>query len=342
MKTYAITIKPLTGFGTPIKGDTLLGHICWQAVYDEELFGRSVKNLLSDYAENPFIVVSSAYPEVGDGVYALKRPDLPLDMLFDISAKGKAEIIKRRKELKSKRWMIIKTGHSLNSLKSPDIYLDDEGLFQNIQSVREPTSRRQIQKSFVIEFAQPHNTINRFTGTTGEGRFAPYSVDQIVYMPHAKLSIFVGIRDDISIDHVVKALKRIGETGYGRDASTGLGRFIVADYKKIDLKRLGAESPNACYTLSPCVPETDLFSRTFFSPFVRFGRHGDVLSRSQNPFKNPVIMIDEGAVLIPHSKRVFNKPYIGSAVKNISKAKPETVTQGYSLYIPLRVEVSDE
>ena len=62
MKIYEITIKPLSGFGTTLKGDTLFGHICWQAAYDDGLFGRSIESLLSNYSENPFVVMSSAYP----------------------------------------------------------------------------------------------------------------------------------------------------------------------------------------------------------------------------------------------------------------------------------------
>jgi CRISPR-associated protein Csm4 len=77
----------------------------------------------------------------------------------------------------------------------------------------------------------------------------------------------------------------------------------------------------------------------FFTPFTRFGRHGDVLAKSSNPFKNPVIMADEGGIFIPKSHESFTKPYIGRAVMNISKAEPRTVMQGYSLYLPVNVEV---
>ncbi|MCI4462918.1 MAG: hypothetical protein JHC30_01955 [Caldisericum sp.] len=55
MKTYQIIIKPLTGFGTPLKGDTLFGHICWQIYYDKDLVGKDLETLLSDYLKNPFV-----------------------------------------------------------------------------------------------------------------------------------------------------------------------------------------------------------------------------------------------------------------------------------------------
>ncbi len=345
MKTYAITIKPISGFGTPLKGDTLFGHICWQAAYDEGVFGMSLSKLLVDYATNPFLVISSAYPKLNDG-YALKRPDMPIDMLFDLSNIDTAEIIKERKKLKGKRWMFVNSGKRIAGLQSKEMYFNDNELFEKISISKSAETQRQLRKksvrSFVSDFTQPHNTINRLRGTTGEGQFAPYAVDQTVYMPDTELIIFIGLRDDIKIGQVIKALKQIGDSGFGKDASTGLGRFEVKGHNEIDLSVIGSENPNACYTLAPCVPEKDVFGDMFFTPFTRFGRHGDVLAKSGKPFKNPVIMADEGAVFIVNKSDIFKKSYIGTAVLNISKAEPNAVAQGYSLYISVRMEGANE
>ena len=341
MKTYEINIKPTSGFGTPLKGDTLFGHICWQAAYDHSLFGMGINKLLADYSNNPFLIVSSAFPKINDS-YALRRPDMPIDMLFDLSGSNKADLIAKRKELKGKRWMLVKNNTVLRSLKSTDLYLSDEQLFSLISNAQDVETQRQMRKkgikSFVTDFTQPHNTINRLTGTTGEGQFAPYSVDQMVFIKEVELVIFVGLRDDITIESIIKSLKQIGPSGFGKDASTGLGRFEVIGHKEINLRTIGAEDPNACYALAPCVPEKDAFNKIFFTPFTRFGRHGDILAKSGKPFKNPVIMADEGAVLVVKDLGTLNKPYIGASVSGISKAEPNAVTQGYSLYIPVKVE----
>jgi CRISPR-associated protein Csm4 len=341
LETYEITIKPLTGFGTPLKGDTLFGHLCWQAAYDEGLFGLSIDKLLSDYAKNPFMVVSSAYFKLNNG-YALKRPDMPLDMLFRFEGQNKSDIIRNRKEFKKKRWMLVRNNHRITSFKADGIYFSDEQLLKELSETEDTETQRQMRKrdlkSFILDYSQPHNSINRLTGTTGEEQFAPFTVDQIVYIPDTDLIVFVGLREDVKIEQVVKALKQVGDFGFGKDASTGLGRFKVIGYKEIDLFAMGSESPDACFTLAPCVPEKDMFSKMFFSPFTRFGRHGDVLAKSGKPFKNPVIMADEGAVFIFKDKAPVDKPYIGTAVDGISKAEPNAVTQGYSLYIPVKVE----
>ncbi len=346
MKTYEITLKPLSGFGTPLKGDTIFGHICWQAAYDTALFECSIDQLLSDYMTNPFLVISSAFFKIGRNgttTRVFKRPDMPLSELFDFRGKSKKELIRERKELKSKRWMKIPGEGRIESLKKIDYISDkdllEEGILSFPEEVQRETRKKGI-KSIIAEFTQPHNTINRLTNTTGIGQFAPFASNQNVFLGQIELILYVGLRDDIEIGQVCASLERIGETGFGKDASTGLGKFDVISTEEIDLFSYGSDSPNACYTLAPSVPEMNTFLKAYFTPFTRFGRHGDILAKSSNPFKNPVIMADEGAVFMPVDIDItMKKPYIGTAVSNISKAEPNAVTQGYSLYIPVRVEV---
>jgi CRISPR-associated protein Csm4 len=345
LKIYRIKIKPLSGFGTPLKGDTLFGHFCWQIINDEKLCGKSLERLLENYQTSPFIVFSSAYPMLyieNKCYYAFKTPDIPPEKVFNLP-EDKKERIKKRKELKAKKWMLIKESDKFTSFKEIK-FLSDEDLIDkaNLTVSKELLKRLRYvgSKEFIRFFNQPHNTINRKTGKTGEDRFAPFVEEQMVYYPETELALFIGIEESLlNIEQVLSGLRRIGECGFGKDASSGLGKFKVSKEEEIDLKSIGSELPNGCYTLSPCVPEKNVYSDMFFMPFTRYGKHGDVLAKSGNPFKNPVIMADEGAVLLPKSKEVFNKPYIGRAVLNVSKAEPKTVMQGYSLYIPVSVEV---
>ena len=345
MKVYEITIKPLSGFGTPLKGDTIFGHFCWQIAYDETLVGKTLDDLLSSYETKPFAVFSSAYPKFCTGdryQYALKTPDMPPDKIFSLSEDVKLRI-KERKKYKKKTWMILQENKNIISFKEMEFLNDKELIEKAISNLSDETKRllrRKKEKSFTAAFNQPHNAINRLTGTTGEDRFAPFSVEQHVYYPETELALFVGVDETvIDIEQITTGLERIGDFGFGKDASSGLGRFRLGECDEIELSRLGSDSPNACYTLGPFVPESDIYTEMFYAPFTRYGRHGDVLAKSSNPFKSPVIMADEGGIFIPKSSAVFNKPYIGKAVTNISKAEPKAVTQGYSLYIPVRVEV---
>ena len=216
-------------------------------------------------------------------------------------------------------------------------YLSDEELFCRV--VRQQPSKKAGSSIAQLTrfFDQPHNTINRLTGATGKGRFAPFSETSMFYHPDVILTIFAMLDlQATDIERVCVALQRIGSWGFGKDASTGCGRFQLVEHKEIPLPAL--ESANACYVLAPTVPQKQSFSRLYFTPFVRFGKHGDVLVRSGNPFKNPVIMADEGAVFVPKDRNVLTRPYIGRAVGNISKSMPQSICQGYSIYLPFTME----
>ena len=307
MNTYVVKIKPLTGFGSLIKGDSLFGHICWQVFYDPHIFKIPIQQLIKEYDESPFVIVSSAYPELNGKIY-LKRPSLPLQKLFKIKSE---DFVKERKSLKKK------------------------GYFAFEQPLKPINEIPYESINFFVEDSQTRCTIDRITGTTGEAPFTPYVVDKIYF--NCNLVIFAGLRDDIDVEVFVEIIKRIGKYGYGKDATAGYGKFNVIEYRGIELFKSNSNS-NALYTLSPSVPKKEEVKDIYFTPFIRFGRHGSIFAKSKNPFKNPVIFADESAVIFPSQNPT--KPYIGQAIGNLSKVCPEVVTQGYSLVLP--VEVRDD
>ena len=348
MKLYEIIIKPLSGFGTPLKGDTIFGHFCWQAAYDTSVLRGGLDKWIACYQERPFVVFSSAWPKLLDNgkfFYAFKRPDLPLSFLFPPLAEDDCKKrFEKHKDNKTMKWMRVEEDLSftLDSMK----YLTDEDLVKSskkqITEETERIMREQRHQKFYADSIQQHNTINRLTMTTGEGMFAPFTETAFFYYPETELAVFVLLDEEATdIERVCAAMENIGKFGFGRDASTGCGRFELGEHDKLSLPSVG--SSNACYALSPIVPEKGIFSDQYFTPFVRFGKHGDILATSENPFKNPVLMADEGAVFIPKSRDVFQKPYIGRAVLNTSKIKEHTVVhQGYAPYLPFRLEMKHE
>jgi len=343
LKLYEIILKPLTGFGTSLKGDTLFGHFCWQAAYNSSLLNENLEKWISRYGEKPFVVFSSAWPKIEDNgkfFYAFKRPDMPISYLFPTSKRNKRKNIEQLKENKKKKWMKIDDSLSMDLNRVE--YLTDEDIVE--MAYRQATGdtklimRGKHHQAFYREFIQQHNTINRLTMTTGEGMFAPFTETNFFYYPEMELAVFVLIDEDATdIEKVRTALENIGKFGFGKDASTGLGRFNLGEHDELPLPAPG--DSNACYVLSPCVPEKGAFKDVYFTPFVRFGKHGDRLACAGNPFKNPVTMADEGAVFIPKDRTLYNKPYIGQAITNVSKTMPKTVVQGYAPYLPLKLEM---
>lgn len=331
MKTYRVTIKPRSSFGTPLKGDTIFGQFCWQAAYAPDLLAVPLDEAIRLYPEKPFAVFSSAFPSLPDGSIALKRPDAPLDLLFDFNGKKREEIIGDRKKFKKLKWMLCDKPAALADFRACR-YLDDKGLA--LLAELESDTFSSVEEC-------SHNSINRLTGTTGGDGFAPFAQENIVYAAGCRLAFFVGIDEEIlSLEALKTGLKRIGVSGFGRDASTGLGKFTVIECREVDLAAYGPVKTNALYTLSPSVPKMTDYKDALFTPFTRFGRHGDRLAISGKPFKNPVIMADEGALYFPADIDVaLKRPYLGTALTKLSKIQETAVAQGYSLYIPVRLEV---
>ena len=339
MKTYAITIKPESSFGTPLKGDTLFGQFCWQVVHQPSLLHGGLDTWIDQYPHRPFAVFSSAWPQLteNDGTisYCLPRPTVPATFPGGMDRKQRVE---ERKKNKKKKWLVVKKNRLKKKLASSPL-IDDKELFDRYFQSLGSEERRALrfashdQQKPIITSTQAHNSINRLTLTTGKG-FDPFNVDNFHFLPGLELVIFVALDEEaLDLENLQEGLKRIGQFGFGRDASTGLGRFSLGQTDEVNWPLPTLDQ--ACYTLAPCVPNADHIAGQFAVPFTRFGRHGDQLVLTGKPFKNPIIMAEEGAVFFPAPDHLPVTPYIGQAVTGLSQVEERTVAQGFSLYLPL-------
>ena len=130
----------------------------------------------------------------------------------------------------------------------------------------------------------------------------------------------------------------IGDLGFGRDASIGLGKFHVESMEPVILAAY--PEPDAWLTLAPCAPQglgLDA-ARSFYQVFTRFGRHGDVAVHTGKPFKSPVLLAQSAAALAP--KTYQEQAFVGQGLGgegSLSKAIPETVHQGYAPVVGIRL-----
>ncbi|MDR0776284.1 MAG: hypothetical protein LBE81_06555 [Azonexus sp.] len=308
MQTFRITLRPLTAFGTPLAGDTLFGQLCWTLRH--QLGNERLTALLQDYAEGrPFAIVSDALP------YGhIPLPSLPSDTW---QANGDD-----RKALKKKRWLPL-------------------------VALPEPLSKWQqfaVELKTGKEHPQPHNTINRQTGTTGTGMFAPYTMTQIWPVPGSELDLWLVLDTErISAADIFTALAHMGQQGFGRDASIGLGKFELAsdDLQAWPDLRI-SDAANAYLTLGPCAPQGLGFcpQRSYWNTVTRFGRHGDLAVQSGQPFKRPVLLAKAGSVFWPERADAACT-HIGQGLGGISApvslSMPETVQQGYCPVVPIHI-----
>ena len=308
MKRYRITFSLKSAFGTPLKGDTLFGQLCW-AILNRHGEDR-LKKLLNDYPVAPFAVCSDGFPSG-----YLPRPSLPV-RYFDMPGN------EDRKVIKKKRWVPIDdmtkplSQWLVNAQSNNDLLGDDN------------------------QRAQPHNTINRLTGTTGEDMFAPYSQPQTWYAINTKFDVYLLLDEArLPLSDVKILFSDIGAFGYGRDASIGLGKFDYTHYSEQNFP--DTEGANACLTLAPCAPQGSGFNHecSYYSVFTRFGRHGDIgVHKEHGPFKAPVLLADTAAVFSPlPAGQNYIGQALGGAEQALSKTIPATVHQGYAPYVPVRL-----
>lgn len=308
MRVLCYTLRPLTAFGTPLAGDTLFGQLCWTLRH--QLGNSRLQALLEGYtAARPFAVISDAMPS--------GHVPLPLLPSQAWGGNGNAD----RKALKKRRWLPV--GELFRPLPE-------------WQSV----ARTDSQLAAVIERAQPHNTINRQTGTTGTGPFAPYSMPQRWYGSDSRLDLHVVLDDSrLTEDELSAALAYIGCTGFGRDASIGLGKFELQVTARPVQWPVPA-SPNRYLTLGPSAPQGLGFCpvRSSWQVLTRFGRHGDAAVQGGSPFKKPLLLAQAGAVFMPEvldPHLTFIGQGLGGEQQPISTTLPQTVHQGYAPVIPI-------
>ncbi len=298
---YRATIELHSPLGTPLVGDTLFGQLCW--ALREQRGEKVLSRYLSSYTQGaPWLVVSDGFPS---GYFP--KPTLPTSHLH-INPE-------QRKRLKKMRWIALQDVEQLHLATG---YSDAEAYAAIPQ-----------------EHLQAHNTINRYTNTTGKGEFAPYSTNNLRYSPNQSLDIWLVINNHlVEVDEVRQLLIQVGQLGFGRDASTGLGKFSLVHFAASTLTT--SAQGNAWLTLAPCAPQgLDLCSaKSYWRTQTRFGRHGNIHALTGRPFKAPMLMAATGAVFSPKNGQLDQRLWLGQGLTGISKALSQTVHQGYAPVIP--------
>ena len=370
MTTFRATLILHTAFGTPLAGDTLFGQLCWTA--REHLGEAELGRLLEGYTQgNPWLVVSDGFPSG-----YLPKPTVPASFLVGADIVGanlfaqdidnrsnKFEPTKneaqQRKAEKAKHWIpLSEFGKPLTQM----LAVNDTVAFG--------------VNNKPVEAQQPHNTLNRLTGTTGEGDFAPYTQPQIFFARNQRLDLYCVLDETrMSLATFQTLLEAVGSQGYGRDVSIGLGKFSVENicankFAPTKTVPVGANSvganlfaqdtdnrsnthrvqeplrgkfePTAYLTLAPCAPQGLSFDgdKSYWRVITRFGRHGNLHALTGKPYKNPVLLAATGAVFVPqdtYTPRQFIGQGLGGSGQ-LSKIEPATVQQGYAPVVCIRLE----
>jgi CRISPR-associated protein Csm4 len=328
MKSLCVTLQPVTAFVTPLHGDTLFGQLCW--ALRNRLGDAWLGKALAGYGQGePFLVVSDAFPA---GYWP--RPHLPPwpDEVRDKVAKNRVWLSRREWKRPLREWL--------------SRCCDDQTAFASgtAPSAAQQKGSKEWKNgpcpATICHRPQPHNSINRLTGTTGEGGFAPYAVEQTWYPPEGRLEVWLLHDERLQRGQLWQALQDVGQSGFGKKASSGRGHFALQGEAQEETLPCQNGS-NAWLSLGFCLPHGGGFAaqRSFYQVFTRFGRHGDLAAVTGHPFKKPVLLTRSGGLFTP--EKFTKRQWIGQGIGGdgrLSQVIPETVQQGYAPVVGLQVD----
>lgn len=317
MALYRYHITPLSAFATPMRSDTLYGHLLWAAAM---LHGeQKVTELIAAFAgEEPPFVVSSALP--GGRLPLPPLPGIPRQRFKEqFAQQGQlVEILNRFKAFRKQSFWSVAQWQRLNGT------LSQEMLFTEwLAAVEEPAGHDDLPDQLRDE-QQPHVTIDRQSGSVLDQGGLFFST-ATWYCPGSVLDLYV---ESVQIELFEELFKHLSLTGFGADRSTGKGHFSFQRDVAFDPAPFGANGSHRL-SLSVCAAADLSGFAGYWNPFVKHGRAWSGFGE-KNPFKKPFFAFAEGSVFA-------RMPQGGYLLNNIHSDN-ELVQIGWPLTIPVTLE----
>jgi len=313
MALYRIRIKLCSPIVTPLKGDTIWGHIVW-GIANHEGNEAVDKFLKKEQSDPPAMVVSSAFPA---GMVCLPLPLPPEE-------KETSSERKRKKKIK-----YAYAGHFFDNMESAE---KDE---------KDKDKKKEDEKKQSVLNSEPvmHNTIDRYTNTVLEEK-SPFLIEEqwpkikggnakakYPYELFAEWDIY--ILSSFEHKRIKQLFEWAFENGYGADASTGKGKIdVISEAVPVKTKIKG----NTYMALGPFVGSGNGITNLRADIFVRSGKLGGAFAAALTPYKKPVMLYDEGA------RFVSDKPieYTGRLLEKMHHSEAYNICQsGFAPVIPI-------
>jgi CRISPR-associated protein Csm4 len=258
--------------GTPLTSGTLFGHLCW-AVRERD-GGAGLRRWLEGQVTAPWLV-SDGFP-----AGHLPRPLLQPGRRRPPQDVRAADAAKRQTRLP---WIAVADFMKLRDRLSEDVLISKlkcapwQGEFE--------------------EWRLAHNLIDRRRGTTPDEGGLYFVDEDWSYVHPAGKDRDIYVRTSAGAEEIGDLFRRVGEKGYGRDATWGRGRFSVLEVVRED--RLDAARGPRCLSLSHGVRSRNMLEPRYkLAP--HYGKVGAELAHSgASPFKYPILLTRPGATFRP-------------------------------------------
>ena len=310
MKLHRLTLRLQSPLGTPLAGPTLFGQLCW---IRHDGWGAAA---LSDWLSDPARMwrVSDGFP----------HDFLPKPLCSAPARPESGQTPRRSEDFKARKKLVfVRRDQWLAHRESWD-----EAEIPLAAMRKDPALPRRLA----------HNVVDRHgRGTLDEGGLFFTDEDWRFASPGRAEDALVDIyvEADAPQDEIAGMFAALGESGFGRDASTGRGRWKVETIAADEALADGgpATTPSArrmTLTRGILTPETMRDALWRVQP--HFGRTGPQLALAgTSPFKRPVLLIEPGATFTPANDGPF-----GRWITGVHPERPEIGLNGLHIPIPFR------
>jgi len=317
MKTYALTIKLKSGLLTELQSDTIYGHFCWRL--KEQFDDKKLTNFLSLYKNgNPIFLLSDGSIKVNDEIR------FPRPFIFD---KPK---VKQDKYEKVLNFVERKANKERNYLT-----LDEMNFFLSNGKVKiidraetsDSNKKNKKKKKILEDGLRVSVQIDRQSFGSMQGRLFSYKPkyprDDVSFVVLVKVIDKTNFFNEFNCEQI---LKDTFSLGYGKKKSSGYGQFEVLSFEEFNQIQEPKES-NAFISLGNYLPSiNDKVIPIAYDINTKYGKLGEELSSSENPFKNPIVFLTAGSCF----KTDMKKEFYGRVTENgeISRANNFAVQFG--------------
>lgn len=325
MKTFALTLKQKSGLLSELQSDTIYGHFCWRL--KETLGEQKLKDFINYYRDGkPIFLLSDGLLKVKDEIR------FPRPLLFE-----KSEIKKEKYEkvLSFVNNKLTKERDYLTLAELNDFLQIGKVSFRESELYHSNHSKKKIKKPILEESLRVSVQIDRNTYGSMEGRlfsYKPiYSREDVSYV----ILIKVLEEDKYSEFNCSEILSIVFSIGFGKKKSSGFGQF---EFPSIDeFKDLNEPQDSSCFmVLGNYLPSNnDEVSPIGYDVNTKYGKFGEELSLSENPFKNPIAFLTAGSCF----KTNVNKNFYGRITEEseISKANNFAVQFGMPFILKINL-----
>ncbi len=320
MARFKVTLTLTSPLATPLHSGTLFGHLCW-AVREGD-GEKALEKWLASLREAPFLV-SDGFPAGW-----LPRPLLapPRRLTEPIRNTGELKAADREKKLRKLAWIPVEEFLETRNRMS------EAALFERLRALQGDDDKPP-QPARPARCRVAHNTINRLTGTTPEAG-GLFFADEWWPKPGVSDRWEVYVECDMDGNRLQALFTRVGEHGYGKDASTGRGRFEA----KVEDPPAGLFDYEGNRRLSLSHGSlTDNMREARYKTETLYGKTGPMLAASEPPFKRPVTLLKPGATFAPANGGPF-----GELLSDVHPFRGEIVHNAWHLSAPYtEVETQD-